>query len=73
MTMPQEKESPPLVLTGKLMDKEAEARAGLQRDFRIDIDEIEIKFDGQTPQLTGRIEIILEASDNAPLVTLDNT
>ena len=71
--MPQEKESPSLALTGKLMHKGAEARAGLQRDFHIDIDEIEIEFDRQTPRLTGRIEINLEAPDDAPLVTQEDT
>jgi len=38
------------------------ARAGfLERDFRIDIDEMEIEFVGPVPRLTGRIEINLEA------------
>ncbi len=33
----------------------------LKRDFCIDVDEIEIEFDGPVPRLTGRIEINLEA------------
>ena len=33
----------------------------LERDFCIDIDEIEIEFVGPVPRLTGRIEMILEA------------
>ena len=37
-------------------------KAGLlERDFCIDVDEIEIEFDGPVPRLTGRIEINLEA------------
>lgn len=33
----------------------------LERDFFIDIDEIEIEFVGPVPRLTGRIEMNLEA------------
>ena len=32
----------------------------LERDFCIDVDEIEIEFVGPIPRLTGRIEINLE-------------
>ena len=32
----------------------------LERDFCIDVDEIEIEFVGPVPRLTGRIEINLE-------------
>ena len=32
-------------------------------DFTIDIDDIELKFEGQTPRLTGRIEINFEAPE----------
>ncbi len=64
--MLQEKEQEPRTLTDEL---EGEAlgllmevgKAGfLERDFCIDVDEIEIEFVGPIPRLTGRIEINLE-------------
>ena len=41
-------------------EKGESGTASLERDFTIHIDEIKIEFEGQTPRLTGRIEINLE-------------
>lgn len=71
--MPEQKERLPLAVGGKLLDREDAARAELWKgEFYIDIDEIEIEFDGQIPRLTGRIEINLEAPGKALLSALPN-
>ncbi len=49
-------------MTSELGEKAEANEAGfLERDFCIDIDDIEIEFVGRTPRLTGRIEINLQA------------
>ena len=54
------------VAMGKLGDEELaflveEVEKGfLERDFSVDIDAIELEFVGQTPRLTGNIEINFE-------------
>lgn len=71
--MSQEMQRMLLALGGKLMEKAGEVRVQPWKgDFCIDIDEIEIEFNGQTPRLTGRIEINLEASSEVLLPALLN-
>jgi hypothetical protein len=66
MMMSEERQRLLLALGGRLMEKAGEVGIELWKgDFSIDIDEIEIEFEGQTPRLTGRIEINLEASSGA--------
>ncbi len=51
--------------------EEGEARARLwERNFVIDIDDIELEFVGQTPRLIGNIEINFEAleGDSSPFL-----
>ncbi len=65
--MPEEDEQTMYTLTDEFGEEEwgllAEmGKAGfLERDFCIDIDEMELEFVGPIPRLTGRIEINLEA------------
>ena len=53
--------------------REAIEKGYVERNFCIDIDEVELEFEGQTPRLTGRIEINLEvaASSENPSASLD--
>ncbi len=61
----------PLALRGEFT--EVEGGVGFwEGDFCIDIDEMEIEFVGQTPRLTGRIEINLEAPGEDLLPDLPN-
>ncbi len=63
----EEKEQELPALTAALRDEEWSllAEVGetgfLERDFCINIDEMELEFVGPIPRLTGRIEINLEA------------
>ncbi len=65
--MSEENEQKMYTLTDELMEEmrgllvEAGKAGFLERDFFIDIDEIEIEFVGPIPRLTGRIEINLKA------------
>ena len=53
---------------------ESEARVRLwERNFVIDIDDIELEFVGQTPRLTGNIEINFEAPEGDLSLFLLNT
>ena len=64
--MSEEKEQKTHTLTDEFGEEERGllvevGKAGfLERDFCIDVDEIEIEFDGPVPRLTGRVEINLE-------------
>lgn len=65
-----EKETGLLIAPGQ----EDEARVKLwERNFVIDIDDIELEFVGQTPRLTGNIEINFEALEGDPSPFLLNT
>jgi hypothetical protein len=45
-----------------LAEKQDEVKIDFwEGEFTVDIDEIELEFDGQTPRLTGRIELNFEA------------
>lgn len=65
--MSEEKEQELHTLTdelgGEALDllMEVDKTGLLKRDFCINVDEIEIEFNGPVPRLTGRIEINLEA------------
>ena len=65
--MSEEKEQKLYTLTDEFGEEERGllvevGKAGfLERDFCIDIDEMELEFVGPIPRLTGRIEINLEA------------
>ena len=64
--MSEEKEQEQPTLTDELGDEVGDllmemAKTGfVERDFYINIDEIELEFVGPIPRLTGRIEINLE-------------
>ncbi len=65
--MSEEKEQKLYTLTDEFGDEalgllmEVGKAGFLERDFFIDIDEMELEFVGPIPRLTGRIEINLEA------------
>ena len=64
--MLEEKEQERPTLSDKLGDEvrdllmEMGKTGFVERDFYINIDDIELEFDGPIPRLTGRIEINLE-------------